>query len=102
MLTEVSTFTGLLNKYVTELTKGDQKGVLATIPDVTAVPYFTTVTRELLIAGVNAASPVKVSDIYIKTKMELVLLQMQITLFYLFHQQDYLVARIYQMNKQML
>lgn len=68
VLTEVTTFTGLLNKFVTELTKGGQKGVLATIPDVTAVPYFTTVTRELLIAGVNAASPVKVSDIYIKTK----------------------------------
>lgn len=68
VLTEVSTFTGLLNKYVTELTKGKQKGVLATIPDVTAVPYFTTVTRQALLAAVNAASTTKVTDIYIATK----------------------------------
>lgn len=69
ILTATSTFDSRLKTYITELTKNDQKGVLATIPDVTAVPYFTTVTRELLIAGVNAANPsAGIKDIYIKTK----------------------------------
>ncbi|WP_400261765.1 hypothetical protein ACFX5U_19140 [Sphingobacterium sp. SG20118] len=67
-LTSTALFNSLLNNYVTTLTVKKQKGVLATIPDVTSVPYFTTVTRELLLAGVNAASTTKVTDIYIATK----------------------------------
>ncbi|AIM38817.1 G-D-S-L family lipolytic protein [Sphingobacterium sp. ML3W] len=67
-LTSTALFNSLLNNYVSTLTVKKQKGVLATIPDVTSVPYFTTVTRELLLAGVNAASTTKVTDIYIATK----------------------------------
>lgn len=67
-LTSTALFNSLLNNYVATLTVKKQKGVLATIPDVTSVPYFTTVTRELLLAGVNAASTTKVTDIYIATK----------------------------------
>lgn len=65
-------FTGLYTSFITKLTSKEQKGVVATIPDVTAVPYFTTVTRQALLAGVNAALKEQgkdpVSDIYIKTK----------------------------------
>lgn len=68
-LTSTALFNTLLNNYVTTLTAKGQKGVLATIPDVTSVPYFTTVTRQALLAAVNAASTTKVTDIYIATKM---------------------------------
>src|SRR5690606_15353833 len=67
VLTETARFTLTLNKYVTELTKGGQKGVLATIPDVTATPYFTTVTKAALLAAVNAAGG-SFQDVYIRTK----------------------------------
>ncbi|RKO73373.1 G-D-S-L family lipolytic protein [Sphingobacterium puteale] len=66
------TFAGLYTEFITKLTSKEQKGVVATIPDVTAVPYFTTVTRQALLAGVNAALKEQgkdpFSDIYIKTK----------------------------------
>lgn len=66
------TFAGLYTEFITKLTSKEQKGVVATIPDVTAVPYFTTVTRKALLAGVNAALKEQgkdpFSDIYIKTK----------------------------------
>ena len=67
VLTETARFTLTLNKYITELTKGGQKGVLATIPDVTATPYFTTVTKAALLAAVNAAGG-SFQDVYIRTK----------------------------------
>ncbi|MDR2270330.1 MAG: G-D-S-L family lipolytic protein [Sphingobacterium sp.] len=69
------TFTVRYTEFITKLTSKEQKGVVATIPDVTAVPYFTTVTRQALLAGVNAALKEQgkdpVSDIYIKTKADL-------------------------------
>ncbi|HAL51501.1 MAG TPA: G-D-S-L family lipolytic protein [Sphingobacterium sp.] len=68
-LTSTALFTSLLGNYVTTLTAGGQKGVLATIPDVTATPCFTTVTRAALLAGVNATNPpTPVTNIYIATK----------------------------------
>jgi len=68
-LTSTALFTTLLDNYVTALTAGGQKGVLATIPDVTATPYFTTVTRTALLAAVNATNPpTPVTNIYIATK----------------------------------
>ncbi|WP_426789853.1 SGNH/GDSL hydrolase family protein [Sphingobacterium sp. WOUb80] len=68
VLTETAQFTGILNGYVQALTEGDRKGVLATIPDVTATPYFTTVTKAALLGAVNAASKGNFQDIFIKTK----------------------------------
>lgn len=69
VLTETAQFTAILNGYVQALTQGDRKGVLATIPDVTATPYFTTVTRAALLAAVNATNPpTPVTNIYIATK----------------------------------
>ena len=63
-LTSVATFTKLYGDFITALTEKKQKGVVATIPDVTAVPYFTTVTRMALIAGVNATGA-NIKDLYI-------------------------------------
>lgn len=66
-LTETATFEQVYSGFIEALTAGDRKGVVATIPDVTAIPYFTTVTRAALIAAVNAASGQDVQDIYIET-----------------------------------
>lgn len=56
-LTDQSQFAALYNNFLTALTAGGQKGVVATIPDVTSIPFFTTVTIQALIDGAKAASP---------------------------------------------
>ncbi len=66
-LTETATFTGLLNNFINALTAEDQKGVIATIPDVTAIPYFTTVTRSALISAASASAGQEIENIYITT-----------------------------------
>lgn len=55
-------------EFINQLTLKGQKGVVATIPDVTDVPYFTTVTTSALIAAASAAAGVPIAAIYIKTK----------------------------------
>ncbi|MFD1771900.1 SGNH/GDSL hydrolase family protein [Sphingobacterium suaedae] len=65
-LTTAATFNERYNQFIGALTANQQKGVVATIPDVTAIPYFTTVTRAALIAAVNA-SGASITDIYIRT-----------------------------------
>jgi hypothetical protein len=57
VLTDKATFTALYNLSISKLTAAGQKGAVATIPDVTSVPYFTTVTVGAILAGVNAARP---------------------------------------------
>lgn len=68
-LTDLNMFSQLLGNYIQQLTSSGQKGAIATIPDVTSVPYFTTVTKQALLTSVNATNPPQpVSDIYITTK----------------------------------
>lgn len=67
VLTATSTFEQVYSIFIRELTVNAQKGVVATIPDVTAIPFFTTVTRASLIAAVEAASGDDIQDIYIET-----------------------------------
>jgi lysophospholipase L1-like esterase len=55
-LTDKATFTSLYNLLINSLTAAGQKGAVATIPDVTTIPYFTTVTPALLLAGAQAAA----------------------------------------------
>ncbi len=50
-LTNATSFTGLYNQYIAALTAQGQKGVVATIPDVTSIPFFNTVT----VSAINAA-----------------------------------------------
>lgn len=56
-LTDKATFSTLYSNMVNILTAGGQKGVVATIPDVTAIPYFNTVTPALLLAKAQAINP---------------------------------------------
>src|SRR5690606_36239884 len=57
VLTDQSQFATLYDNFLTALTAGGQKGIVATIPDVTAIPFFTTVTIQALLEGAKAASP---------------------------------------------
>lgn len=66
VLTEKATFSFLYTNMLNILTAGGQKGVVATIPDVTAVPYFNTVTPAALLAAAKAINPAAAA-IYIQT-----------------------------------
>lgn len=55
VLTPVADFTTKYNQMMTVLTAGGTKGLVATIPDVTNVPYFTTVPTTAVLAQINAA-----------------------------------------------
>lgn len=67
VLTETAVFEQVYSGFIDALTTNDRKGVVATIPDVTAIPFFTTVTRAALIEAVRAESGQDVQDIYIMT-----------------------------------
>jgi len=64
VLTDKTTFTQLYALLISSLTANGAKGVVATIPDVTAIPYFNTITVEAIVAGVQKANP-QVQGIYI-------------------------------------
>jgi hypothetical protein len=64
VLTDKATFTQLYTLLIGSLTANGAKGVVATIPDVTSVPYFNTVTIGAIVAGVQKANPT-VQGIYI-------------------------------------
>lgn len=49
-ITPLPVFEGAYNQIVTTLTSGGAKGVVATVPDITAIPYFTTVPYNPLTA----------------------------------------------------
>ncbi|WP_437919133.1 SGNH/GDSL hydrolase family protein [Sphingobacterium sp. LRF_L2] len=67
VLTSEATFATAYSSFIAELTKNQQKGVVATIPNVTAIPFFNTVTYARLIAGVTAATGGQYTKIYIQT-----------------------------------
>ncbi|MDF2431715.1 MAG: hypothetical protein JWP44_1346 [Mucilaginibacter sp.] len=64
VLTDKNTFAYLYNLSIGKLTANGQKGVVATIPDVTSIPYFNTVTVSAILAGVQKANP-SVQALYI-------------------------------------
>ncbi len=57
VLTDKGTFGQLYNLLIGTLTANGQKGAVATIPDVTTIPYFTTVTVGAILGGVQKANP---------------------------------------------
>jgi lysophospholipase L1-like esterase len=54
-ITDPNVFAAVYSQIVTTLTSGGAKGVCATIPNVTAIPYFTTVPYNPLTASVLGA-----------------------------------------------
>ena len=67
VLTDKATFSALYIAVLTKMTAGGAKGVCATIPDVTAIPYFNTVTVGLILGNVQKANPT-VAALYINAK----------------------------------
>jgi hypothetical protein len=65
VLTDKNTFAYLYNVLINTLTSKGQKGVVATIPDVTSIPYFNTITVSAILAGVQKANPAA-QALYIK------------------------------------
>ena len=66
--TPKSDFTALYNATVNRLVQNGAKGVVATIPDVTKTPYFTTVTLASLLNAVQSTpAGASVTALYIKT-----------------------------------
>lgn len=65
-LTDKVTFSSLYANFLNALTAGGQKGIVATIPDVTAIPYFNTVTVPALLAAAKAINPAATA-VYIQT-----------------------------------
>ncbi|MBS1525245.1 MAG: G-D-S-L family lipolytic protein [Bacteroidetes bacterium] len=57
VLTDKALFGQLYAYAIGRLTATGAKGVVATVPDVTAVPYFNTVTTTAILAGVQKANP---------------------------------------------
>ncbi|MDR6943512.1 SGNH/GDSL hydrolase family protein [Mucilaginibacter pocheonensis] len=57
VLTDKGLFSQLYNLSISKLTASGQKGAVATIPDVTAVPYFNTITVGAILAGVQKVNP---------------------------------------------
>lgn len=71
ILTDKAVFDALYTDFINGLTGKQQKGVVATIPDVTAIPFFTTVTIDALLAAANASQPEtadQLKAIYIQDK----------------------------------
>lgn len=67
-LISLSEFEGAYRAFIETLTHDGQKGALATIPDVTAVPFFNTLTTERLNAAIEAASGGQANTVFIATK----------------------------------
>ncbi|WP_259070546.1 SGNH/GDSL hydrolase family protein [Mucilaginibacter sp. X4EP1] len=64
VLTDETTFAQLYALSISRLTANGAKGVVATIPDVTSIPYFNTVTVNAILAGVQKLNPA-VQGLYI-------------------------------------
>jgi hypothetical protein len=56
-LTDKATFTTIYNTTVTALTKTGAKGFVATVPDITVLPFFHVITVPALVAAAQKASP---------------------------------------------
>jgi hypothetical protein len=67
VLTDKSQFSQLYTLAISKLTASGQKGAVATIPDVTSIPYFNTVTVNLVLTGVQKANPA-VKALYVNSR----------------------------------
>jgi hypothetical protein len=57
VLTDKNTFAQLYSALISKMTASGQKGVVGTIPDVTSVPYFNTITVGAVLGAVQKANP---------------------------------------------
>lgn len=57
VLTDKTTFAQLYNLSIGRFTANGAKGAVATIPDVTSIPYFNTITIRAILGSVQKANP---------------------------------------------
>ncbi len=67
VLTDKTVFNTKYTTLITRLTATGAKGACATIPDVTTIPYFNTVTVPLILATVQKANPA-VTALYVNAR----------------------------------
>lgn len=67
VLTDTVNFRLMYTNYINALTANGQKGVVATIPDITATPFLNTVTTQRLEQGVAASTNGAYTKIWIST-----------------------------------
>lgn len=65
-ITDTIVFKTKYTAFINSLTSNGQKGIVATIPDVTAIPFFNTVTVAALLKGAQLINPAA-EAIYIET-----------------------------------
>jgi len=68
-LTDPAEFRELYDQLISRLTAAGQKGVVGTIPDVTAIPYFNTITVDAVLMKVKTVDPT-VQGIYINARKD--------------------------------
>ena len=68
-LSSTAAFTSEFTAVIDKLTAGGKKGAVATIPDVSTIPYFTTVTVPALLAGIQRVAPT-VTTLYVNAQKE--------------------------------
>lgn len=66
-LTDKSVFAAAYSAVIEKLTAGGKKGAIATVPDVSAIPFFNTVTIPVLLAAVQRAAP-SVTTLYVNAR----------------------------------
>nr|MBC7614325.1 G-D-S-L family lipolytic protein [Pseudopedobacter sp.] len=66
VLTPKADFTSFYTELITKLTASGAKGAVATIPDVSTIPFFNTLTVSAILANVKKANPA-VQALYIQT-----------------------------------
>lgn len=66
-LTDKTTFSQIYEAFLNDLIAKGQKGVLATIPEVSAIPYFNILTIPQLLAAAQKVNP-EVANIYIQSR----------------------------------
>jgi hypothetical protein len=57
VLTDKTSFAQLYGLLISKMTAAGQKGVVGTIPDVTSIPYFNTITVAAVLGAVQKANP---------------------------------------------
>lgn len=70
VLTPTADFTTMYTELINRLTATGAKGVVATVPDVSVIPFFNTVTVAAVLAGANALRPQNIpafTNIFIAT-----------------------------------
>lgn len=66
VLTPTADFTALYTELINKLTATGAKGVVATVPDVSVIPFFNTLTIPVILAGVQRSAPT-VTALFIQT-----------------------------------